>query len=70
VQKWVLDAPVFDFFWFFVLIPSPPPFVARAAALDRYRDQDQLMSVAQGYIDRSLPISAIVIDYFHWSDSH
>jgi alpha-D-xyloside xylohydrolase len=33
----------------------------------RYRTQDELMSVAREYKERNLPISVIVIDYFHWS---
>ncbi len=33
---------------------------------DRYRNQSQLMAVAQGYVERGLPISMIVIDWFHW----
>ena len=33
---------------------------------DRYRNQTQLLSVARGYKARKLPISMIVIDWFHW----
>lgn len=33
---------------------------------DRYRNQSQLLAVAQGYLDRGLPISVIVIDWMHW----
>ena len=33
---------------------------------DRYRNQSQLLAVAQGYLDRQLPISVIVIDWHHW----
>jgi alpha-D-xyloside xylohydrolase len=32
----------------------------------RYRTQDEVMEVAREYKRRSLPISVIVIDYFHW----
>lgn len=32
----------------------------------RYRTQDELMEVAREYKRRKLPISVIVIDYFHW----
>ena len=32
----------------------------------RYRDQAELLAAAQGYVDRGLPISAIVIDYMSW----
>ena len=33
---------------------------------DRYRNQTQLLSVAREYVERGLPISMIVIDWFHW----
>jgi alpha-D-xyloside xylohydrolase len=33
---------------------------------NRYRNQTQLLDVARGYVTRGLPISVIVIDYFHW----
>ena len=33
----------------------------------RYRSQAELLAAAQGYIDRALPISVIVIDYLHWN---
>eukprot|EP01065_Artemidia_motanka_P024933 TRINITY_DN29862_c0_g1_i1.p1 TRINITY_DN29862_c0_g1~~TRINITY_DN29862_c0_g1_i1.p1 ORF type:complete len:691 (+),score=186.23 TRINITY_DN29862_c0_g1_i1:68-2140(+) len=33
---------------------------------DRYRNQSQLLDVAHGYKSRGLPISMIVIDWFHW----
>jgi alpha-D-xyloside xylohydrolase len=32
----------------------------------RYRTQDELMGVARDYKRRNLPISVIVIDFFHW----
>jgi alpha-D-xyloside xylohydrolase len=32
----------------------------------RYRSQAELLAAAQGYINRSLPISVIVIDFLHW----
>lgn len=34
---------------------------------DRYRNQSQLLSVARGYAQRQIPISMIVVDWFHWS---
>eukprot|EP01113_Clastostelium_recurvatum_P009035 TRINITY_DN14317_c0_g1_i1.p1 TRINITY_DN14317_c0_g1~~TRINITY_DN14317_c0_g1_i1.p1 ORF type:complete len:728 (-),score=115.70 TRINITY_DN14317_c0_g1_i1:12-2195(-) len=50
----------------------PPPFPDFATGFiqskDRYRNQTQLISVAQGYKQRDLPISTIVIDWFHWTD--
>ncbi len=33
----------------------------------RYRTQEELLSVAREYKRRGLPISVIVIDFFHWS---
>ncbi|MCX7523050.1 family 31 glucosidase [Microbacterium sp. STN6] len=33
----------------------------------RYRDQEELMSVAREHKRRGLPLSVIVSDYFHWS---
>lgn len=32
----------------------------------RYQTQDELMSVAKEYHRRNVPLSVIVIDYFHW----
>lgn len=34
----------------------------------RYWNQEQLLSVAKEYKKRGLPISVIVIDYFHWTE--
>lgn len=33
----------------------------------RYRTQDELLSVARAYKERGLPLSVIVIDFFHWT---
>jgi len=33
----------------------------------RYRDQDEILSIAREYKRRGLPLSIIVIDYFHWT---
>jgi alpha-D-xyloside xylohydrolase len=33
----------------------------------RYRTQEELLSVAREYKRRGLPLSVIVIDYFHWT---
>ncbi len=33
----------------------------------RYRDQEELLSVAREHKRRGLPLSVIVADYFHWS---
>ena len=35
----------------------------------RYRKQEELLGIAREYKRRNLPLSAIVIDYFHWSHS-
>lgn len=32
----------------------------------RYKDQDEVIKIAKEYIDRGLPLSVIVIDFFHW----
>ncbi len=34
----------------------------------RYEDQEELLEVAREYKKRGIPISAIVIDYFHWTE--
>ncbi len=34
----------------------------------RYESQDELLEVAREYKARGIPISAIVIDYFHWTE--
>jgi alpha-D-xyloside xylohydrolase len=33
----------------------------------RYRNQDELMAVAREFVERGLPLSVIVSDYFHWT---
>jgi alpha-D-xyloside xylohydrolase len=33
----------------------------------RYETQDELLAVARQYKERGLPLSVIVIDYFHWT---
>lgn len=47
-----------------------PPFPEWAAGFWqsklRYASQDELLSVAREYQRRGLPLSVIVIDYFHW----
>lgn len=32
----------------------------------RYQTQDEIMEIARGYKEREIPISVIVVDYFHW----
>jgi alpha-D-xyloside xylohydrolase len=49
----------------------PPEFPAWAAGFWqsklRYQTQEELLSVAREYKRRGLPLSVIVIDYFHWT---
>jgi alpha-D-xyloside xylohydrolase len=33
----------------------------------RYRNQEELLSVAREHVGRGLPLSCIVIDFFHWT---
>lgn len=48
--------------------PKAVPFWATGfiQCKNRYRNQTQLLEVARGYVERGLPISMIVIDWFHW----
>ncbi|MDR1420652.1 MAG: glycoside hydrolase family 31 protein [Treponema sp.] len=32
----------------------------------RYQTQDELLQVARGYRERGIPVSVIVVDFFHW----
>ncbi len=32
----------------------------------RYRNQEELLNIARGYKERSVPLSVIVCDFFHW----
>lgn len=34
----------------------------------RYEDQEELLEVAREYKKRGIPVSAIVIDFFHWTE--
>lgn len=34
----------------------------------RYEDQEELLQVAREYKKRGIPVSAIVIDFFHWTE--
>ncbi len=47
-------------------LPAPPPHTHTPRSKDRYRNQTQLLEAARGYITRGLPISMIVLDWFHW----
>ncbi len=33
----------------------------------RYQTQEELLSIAREYKKRGLPISVIVVDFFHWT---
>jgi len=50
----------------------PPKFPRWAAGFWqsklRYESQDEVLAVAREYKRRSIPIDAIVIDYFHWTE--
>ena len=50
--------------------PTPMPFWTTGfiQCKDRYRNQSQVLEVARGYVSRGLPISMIVIDWFHWKE--
>ncbi|CAF3617508.1 unnamed protein product [Rotaria sp. Silwood1] len=49
--------------------PNPLPHFASGFwhCKNRYRTQKELLDVAKGYYDRQIPVSVIVIDYFHWT---
>lgn len=46
----------------------PMPYYATGfiQSKNRYRNQSQLMAVAEGYVARGLPIAVIVVDARHW----
>ena len=47
--------------------PRMPAFAAGfIASKDRYHNQSQFLAVARGYADRGLPLSMLVVDWFHW----
>jgi alpha-D-xyloside xylohydrolase len=47
---------------------TPLPYYATGfiQCKDRYRNQTQLLDVAQGYASRSIAVSVIVVDWMHW----
>ena len=47
----------------------PMPFFASGfiASKDRYHNQSQFLSVAHGYVDRGIPLSLLVVDWYHWA---
>ena len=46
--------------------PMPPYVAGFWQCKNRYSRQSQLLEVARGYVNRSLPIDIITIDYMHW----
>jgi alpha-D-xyloside xylohydrolase len=48
--------------------PNPLPHFASGfwQCKNRYRSQEELLDVAKGYHDRQIPVSVIVIDWYHW----
>ena len=49
-------------------IPMPSYVAGFWQCKNRYRDQNQLLDVARGYVNRSLPLDIITIDYMHWTN--
>ena len=49
--------------------PNPLPHFASGfwQSKNRYRSQEEFLDVAKGYYDRQIPVSVIVIDYYHWT---
>lgn len=49
--------------------PNPLPHFASGFwhCKNRYRTQEELLNVARGYHQRQIPVSVIVIDYYHWT---
>jgi alpha-D-xyloside xylohydrolase len=49
--------------------PNPLPHFASGfwQCKNRYRTQQELLDVAKGYYDRQIPVSVIVVDYYHWT---
>eukprot|EP00463_Aulacantha_scolymantha_P003726 TRINITY_DN461_c0_g1_i2.p1 TRINITY_DN461_c0_g1~~TRINITY_DN461_c0_g1_i2.p1 ORF type:complete len:433 (-),score=81.46 TRINITY_DN461_c0_g1_i2:20-1318(-) len=48
-------------------IPMMPDWAAGYwHSKNRYSSQAQLLAIAQGFHNRSIPVDVIVIDYFHW----
>ena len=49
--------------------PNPLPHFASGfwQSKNRYRSEDEFLDVAQGYHDRQILVSIIIIDWFHWT---
>jgi alpha-D-xyloside xylohydrolase len=50
----------------FLALTPPRPVLQFFQSKDRYFNQSQLLSVAREYVARGIPISVIVVDWFHW----
>ena len=50
--------------------PNPLPHFASGfwQSKNRYRSQQELLDVAKGYYDREIPVSVIVVDWYHWTE--
>ncbi|KAL6055995.1 Alpha-xylosidase [Balamuthia mandrillaris] len=50
----------------------PPSFPSFASGFwqskNRYRNQTELLSIGAGYLKLNLPVSVLVIDYYHWKN--
>jgi alpha-D-xyloside xylohydrolase len=46
--------------------PMAPYAAGFIQCKDRYRNQTQVLDVARGYFERGIPISMLIIDWFHW----
>jgi alpha-D-xyloside xylohydrolase len=54
------------------LLTGPTPMLPKAAygyiqCKQRYRSQDEVLSVAKGYRDRHLPVDVMVVDWFYYT---
>ena len=53
------------------LVGRPPPMPDWALGFWqcklRYRTQEEVLEVARGFRDRGIPLSCLVIDFFHWT---
>ncbi len=48
-------------------VPMMPPYAMGFWQCKlRYQTQEELLAIARGYKERGLPISVIVVDFFHW----
>lgn len=64
--------PYRDLMKHYAAATGPPPTLPHAytgfwQCKLRYSSQEQIMRIAEGYINRSLPLSVIVVDFHHWA---